>query len=111
MEQREEKIRQRLESAIKNWDHAKENNCAGMNLDELFNCWAKIEAESRKKFEGIAKAIKREQKLKSQNNFILKENFFLREKIEALEKDFNMQALGNPRKRVKEEEIEHIDEW
>jgi hypothetical protein len=73
-----------------------------MNLDDLFGCWAKIEAESRKKFEGIAKAIKREQKLKSQNNFILKENFYLREKLEALQKDFNMQALGNPRKRVKE---------
>lgn len=33
LEQREEKIRKKLESAIKNWDHAKENNCSGMNLD------------------------------------------------------------------------------
>ena len=59
LEQREEKIKKRLESAIKNWDHAKENNCTGMSLDELFNCWTKIELESRKKFEGIVKAIKR----------------------------------------------------
>lgn len=43
-----------------------------MSLDEMFVCWEKIEAESRKKFEGIAKAIRREQKLKSQNNFIIK---------------------------------------
>lgn len=50
LEQREEKIRRKLESAIKNWDHAKENNCSGMNLDKLFFCWEKIENESRKKF-------------------------------------------------------------
>ena len=32
LELKEEKIRKRLENAIKNWDHAKENNCSGMHL-------------------------------------------------------------------------------
>lgn len=48
-----------MENALKNWDHTKENNYEGMNIDELLNCWQKIEMESRKKIEGIGKAIKR----------------------------------------------------
>ena len=38
------------------------------------------------KFETIAKGIRREQKLKSQNHFILKENIYLKERVEQLEK-------------------------
>lgn len=30
-----------------------------MQIDELFNCWEKIEHESRKKIEGINRSIKR----------------------------------------------------
>jgi uncharacterized hydantoinase/oxoprolinase family protein len=106
LEQKEEKIKKKLESAIKNWDHAKENSCSGMNLEELFDCWQKIENESRKKIESIAKAIKREQKLKSQNNFIVKENIFLKERVDSLERDINLSVLGVPRKLIKPNEEE-----
>lgn len=95
-----------MENAIKNWDHAKENNCAGMSLEELFECWQKIESESRKKFEVITRSIQREQKLKSQNKFVAKENLFLKERVDALEKDINLSVLGLPRKMVKVNETE-----
>lgn len=42
--------------------------------------------ENAIKFETIAKGIRREQKLKSQNHFILKENIYLKERVEQLEK-------------------------
>ena len=45
-----------------------------MDTDELFLAWEKIESDSRRKLESVAQGIQREQKLKSQNNFILKEN-------------------------------------
>jgi len=38
----------------------------------LIHCWEELEAESCKKFDAIAKGIKREQKLKTQNSLILK---------------------------------------
>jgi hypothetical protein len=38
--------------------------------------------ENAIKFETIAKGIRREQKLRSQNHFILKENIYLKEKVD-----------------------------
>jgi hypothetical protein len=40
--------------------------------------------ENAIKFETISKGIRKETKLKSQNDFILKENIYLKERIEAL---------------------------
>ena len=42
------------------------------SLQDLISCWEEIERESCRKFDAIAKGIKREQKLKTQNNLILK---------------------------------------
>jgi hypothetical protein len=55
------------------------------------------------KFETIAKGIRREQKLKSQNHFILKENIYLKEKVEQLEKGQgpDEKSEARPRKVVK----------
>ena len=86
---------------MRNWDHAKENSCSGMSLEELFGCWEKIECDSRKKIEGINKSIKREQKLKIQNGFIIKENSYLKERVEALEREMNLSGLCQPRKQIK----------
>lgn len=72
-----------------------------MQLEELFCCWEKLENESRKKIEGINKSIKREQKLKIQNGFIIKENAYLKERVEALEREINLSGLCQPRKMVK----------
>jgi hypothetical protein len=94
LEQKEEKIRKKLEGAIKNWDHAKENSCVGLPLDELLGCWEKIEHESRRKIEGINRSIRREQKLKIQNGFIVKENAYLKERVDALEREMNLAPLG-----------------
>ena len=43
-----------------------------MEIDEAFNLMEKLENETRRKMESIAQGIQKEQKLKSQNNFILK---------------------------------------
>ena len=77
-------MKKKLSNAILNWDHCKENSCNGMSLEEMFVCWEKIESESRKKIESINRSIKREQKLKIQNGFIIKENTYLKERVESL---------------------------
>ena len=55
------------------------------------------------KFEMIAKGIRKQTKLKSQNEFILKENIYLKERISALQKKIQIENFESmkPRKLLK----------
>ena len=55
------------------------------------------------KFEMIAKGIRKQTKLKSQNEFILKENIYLKERISAFQKKIQSENFESmkPRKLLK----------
>ncbi len=73
-----------------------------MAFEEIVLLWEKVEGQTKKKLECLAEGIQKEQKLKSQNNFILKENIYLKEKLSSMEKEYvQLSGSKNPRKMAK----------
>ena len=58
-------------------DSSKENG-NDSSIDDLLGKWEEIEKDTDRKIEAISKGIKKEQKIKSQNKLIMKENIFLK---------------------------------
>lgn len=68
--------------------------------------WERLDQECCRKQKEVAEAIKHEKKLKSQNSFVLKENFMLKEQLAAVQEiadkpDKQEKKIGASRKKVK----------
>ncbi len=60
------------------WGGHLKNSQDNITTDKMLDLCEEMVEEQDKRFENISKSIKREQKLKSQNHFILKENIYLK---------------------------------
>jgi len=63
---------------MKNWEGFSNKSQEDVSTEEMIDLCEVMLNENAIKFDTIAKGIRREQKLKSQNHFILKENIYLK---------------------------------
>ena len=73
-----DKFRVKLGQLMKNWEGFGNRVQEDVSTEEMVDLCEVMLNENGIKFETIAKGIRREQKLKSQNHFILKENIYLK---------------------------------